>query len=76
MKLRCGILRFATIVLLGLQLTFEQVRSVGVVGFSIVAFTLFATFFVTRWISRAVGGGSPAIIGADRRRHVSAAPRR
>lgn len=48
------ILRFA-IVLLGLQLTFEQVRSVGVVGFSIVAFTLFATFFVTRWIGRAMG---------------------
>lgn len=48
------ILRFA-IVLLGLQLTFEQVRSVGLVGFSIVAFTLIATFFVTRWLGRAMG---------------------
>lgn len=48
------ILRFA-IVLLGLQLTFEQVRSVGLVGFSIVAFTLFATFFATRWFGRLMG---------------------
>lgn len=48
------ILRFA-IVLLGLQLTFAQVRSVGLVGFSIVAFTLFATFFATRWFGRLMG---------------------
>ncbi|MFS8036461.1 YeiH family protein [Xanthobacter sp. AM11] len=48
------ILRFA-IVLLGLQLTFAQVRSVGLVGFSIVAVTLFATFFATRWFGRLMG---------------------
>lgn len=48
------ILRFA-IVLLGLQLTFAQVRTVGVVGFSIVAFTLAATFFATRWFGRVIG---------------------
>lgn len=48
------ILRFA-IVLLGLQLTFEQVRSVGLTGFAIVAATLFATFFVTRWMGRLMG---------------------
>ncbi|MFG1283496.1 YeiH family protein [Xanthobacter autotrophicus] len=48
------ILRFA-IVLLGLQLTFAQVRSVGFVGFSIVAGTLFATFFATRWLGRLMG---------------------
>ena len=48
------ILRFA-IVLLGLQLTVAQVRSVGAVGFSIVAFTLFATFFATRWMGQLLG---------------------
>lgn len=48
------ILRFA-IVLLGLQLTFAQVRTVGVVGFSIVAVTLAATFFATRWLGRVMG---------------------
>ncbi|MEP9354139.1 YeiH family protein [Xanthobacter sp. KR7-65] len=48
------VLRFA-IVLLGLQLTFAQVRSVGLTGFTIVAVTLFATFFVTRWLGRLIG---------------------
>jgi len=48
------ILRLA-IVLLGLQLTFAQVRTVGVAGFAIVAFTLAATFFVTRWLGRVMG---------------------
>ncbi|WP_454918525.1 YeiH family protein [Xanthobacter sediminis] len=43
------------IVLLGLQLTFAQVRTVGVAGFSIVAMTLAATFFVTRWLGRLMG---------------------
>jgi uncharacterized integral membrane protein (TIGR00698 family) len=48
------VLRFA-IVLLGLQLTFAQVRTVGLVGFSIVAITLAATFFGTRWLGRLMG---------------------
>lgn len=48
------VLRFA-VVLLGLQLTFAQVRTVGVVGFSIVAATLAATFFLTRWLGRVLG---------------------
>lgn len=48
------VLRFA-IVLLGLQLTFAQVRTVGVAGFAIVAMTLAATFFVTRRLGRAMG---------------------
>lgn len=48
------VLRFA-IVLLGLQLTFAQVRAVGATGFAIVAFTLFATFFVTRWLGALMG---------------------
>lgn len=48
------VLRFA-VVLLGLQLTFAQVRTVGVVGFGIVAVTLAATFFTTRWLGRLMG---------------------
>ncbi|TCT05141.1 YeiH family protein [Aquabacter spiritensis] len=48
------ILRFA-IILLGLQLTFAQVRMIGPIGFGIVAFALFATFFVTRWMGRLMG---------------------
>lgn len=48
------VLRFA-IVLLGLQLTFAQVRTVGVTGFAIVAVTLAATFFLTRWLGRVMG---------------------
>ncbi|WP_370640655.1 YeiH family protein [Xanthobacter sp. NFH-44] len=48
------VLRFA-IVLLGLQLTFAQVRTVGVAGFAIVAITLASTFFITRWLGRVMG---------------------
>ncbi|MFG1357896.1 YeiH family protein [Xanthobacter pseudotagetidis] len=48
------ILRFA-IVLLGLQLTLAQVRMVGATGFAIVAVTLAATFFATRWTGRLMG---------------------
>jgi uncharacterized integral membrane protein (TIGR00698 family) len=48
------VLRFA-IVLLGLQLTFAQVRMVGATGFAIIAATLFATFFATRWMGRLMG---------------------
>jgi len=48
------VLRFA-IVLLGLQLTFAQVRTVGAAGFAVVATTLAATFFVTRWLGRRMG---------------------
>ncbi len=48
------ILRFA-IILLGLQLTFEQVRMVGATGFLIVAGVLFASFFFTRWVGRLMG---------------------
>ncbi len=48
------ILRFA-IMLLGLQLTFEQVRMVGGTGFLIVAVVLFASFFFTRWAGRLMG---------------------
>ncbi|WP_084539996.1 YeiH family protein [Azorhizobium doebereinerae] len=43
------------IVLLGLQLTFTQVRTVGLDGMAIVVVTLVATFFVTRWLGRLVG---------------------
>ncbi|GGF48134.1 membrane protein [Azorhizobium oxalatiphilum] len=43
------------IVLLGLQLTFTQVRTVGLDGMAIVMVTLVATFFVTRWLGRLVG---------------------
>lgn len=48
------VLRFA-IVLLGLQLTFAQVRTVGITGFAIVATTLGATFFATRWLGQRMG---------------------
>ncbi|MGQ3675254.1 YeiH family protein [Xanthobacter sp. TB0139] len=48
------ILRFA-IILLGLQLTFEQIRMVGGTGFLIVAVVLFASFFFTRWAGRLMG---------------------
>lgn len=48
------ILRFA-IILLGLQLTFAQVRMVGATGFAIIGFTLFTTFFVTRWMGKLMG---------------------
>lgn len=48
------ILRFA-IMLLGLQLTFEQVRMVGGTGFLIVAVVLFASFFFTRRVGRMMG---------------------
>ncbi|WP_052285842.1 YeiH family protein [Azorhizobium caulinodans] len=43
------------IVLLGLQLTFTQVRTVGLDGMAIVIITLVSTFFVTRWLGRRIG---------------------
>ncbi|OYX15164.1 MAG: hypothetical protein B7Z15_01515 [Rhizobiales bacterium 32-66-8] len=48
------ILRFA-IILLGLQLTFLQVQTIGLTGFLIIAFTLAATFFATRWFGVLIG---------------------
>ena len=48
------ILKFA-IVLLGLQLSLEQVIEVGGVGLSIVTFTLLATFVFTCWLGKRLG---------------------
>ena len=48
------ILRFA-IVLLGLQLSFEQLVKVGTVGLAIIAVTLAATFTFTMWLGRRLG---------------------
>lgn len=48
------ILRFA-IVLLGLQLTFVQVREVGLTGVAIIAVTLSCTFLFTKWAGRRLG---------------------
>lgn len=43
------------IVLLGLQLTFEQVVEVGGRGMAIIAATLISTFLFTRWIGARLG---------------------
>ncbi|WP_406736847.1 YeiH family protein [Thioclava sp. GXIMD4215] len=43
------------IVLLGLQLTFGQVLSVGVSGLALILVTLLATFAFTRWLGRRMG---------------------
>lgn len=48
------VLRFA-IVLLGLQLTAEQVASVGAAGVAVIAATLVATFLFTTWLGRLIG---------------------
>lgn len=48
------ILRFA-IILLGLQLTVEQVLAVGASGIAVIALTLVATFIITTWLGRVLG---------------------
>lgn len=48
------VLRFA-IILLGLQLTAEQVVEVGAGGIAIIAATLVCTFFFTTWLGRMIG---------------------
>jgi len=48
------VLRFA-IVLLGLQLTVQEIIEVGMVGVSVIAASLIATFAVTKWLGRVIG---------------------
>lgn len=48
------VLRLA-IVLLGFQLTLEQLRAVGLPGLAVISVTLAATFLFTRWAGRALG---------------------
>jgi uncharacterized integral membrane protein (TIGR00698 family) len=48
------ILRFA-IILLGLQLTAEQIAQVGTAGIAVIALTLIATFLFTTWLGRLLG---------------------
>jgi uncharacterized integral membrane protein (TIGR00698 family) len=48
------VLRFA-IILLGLQLTAEQVVEVGAGGIAVIAATLVCTFFFTIWLGRMIG---------------------
>lgn len=48
------ILRFA-IILLGLQLTVQQIGEVGLIGVSIIAATLVATFAFTKWLGALLG---------------------
>lgn len=48
------VLRLA-IILLGLQLTFEQVVAVGATGVAVIAVTLVATFLVVTWLGRRLG---------------------
>lgn len=48
------VLRFA-IVLLGLQLTVQEIVEVGMVGVSVIAASLIATFAVTKWLGRVIG---------------------
>lgn len=48
------VLRFA-IILLGLQLTAEQVAEVGAGGIALIAATLVCTFFFTTWFGRMIG---------------------
>jgi len=56
----------AGIVLLGLQLTFQQVIAVGGVGVAVIAATLLATFCFTTWLGRllAVDAGLAQLIAA------------
>jgi len=48
------ILRIA-VAILGLQLSFLQVKQVGGVGFLVVSLTLLATFLFTTWLGKAMG---------------------
>jgi uncharacterized integral membrane protein (TIGR00698 family) len=48
------LLRLA-IVLLGLQLTAQQIAEVGVTGVALIAVTLVATFIFTKWFARLIG---------------------
>jgi uncharacterized integral membrane protein (TIGR00698 family) len=48
------VLRFA-IILLGLQLTAEQVLDVGATGLAVIALTLVGTFLFTTWLGRLLG---------------------
>jgi uncharacterized integral membrane protein (TIGR00698 family) len=48
------ILRFA-IILLGLQLTAQQIAEVGFAGVAVIALTLIATFIVTKWLGDLLG---------------------
>src|SRR5271168_4029353 len=48
------VLRFA-IILLGLQLTAEQVLEVGATGLAVIALTLVGTFVFTIWLGRLLG---------------------
>ncbi|RDW13850.1 YeiH family protein [Paracoccus thiocyanatus] len=48
------VLRFA-IVLLGFQLTLDQVRAVGLPGLAVISVALAATFVFTRWAGRLLG---------------------
>ena len=45
----------AAVVLLGLQITLQQVGEVGTAGIAIVAATLVSTFVFTRWLGRVMG---------------------
>lgn len=67
------VMRFA-IILLGLQLTFDQVGAVGGPGVAVIAVTLVATFGVTKLLARFIGvdpklaeliGAGTAICGAS-----------
>jgi uncharacterized integral membrane protein (TIGR00698 family) len=48
------VLRFA-IILLGLQLTAQQIAEVGLTGVAVIAATLVATFAFTKWFGRLIG---------------------
>ena len=48
------VLRFA-IILLGLQLTAQQVAEVGPKGLGVIVLTLFATFVFTKWLGKMLG---------------------
>jgi uncharacterized integral membrane protein (TIGR00698 family) len=48
------VLRFA-IILLGLQLTAEQIVEVGAAGIAVIAATLIGTFLFTTWLGRMIG---------------------
>jgi uncharacterized integral membrane protein (TIGR00698 family) len=48
------VLRFA-IILLGLQLTAQQIAEVGLTGVAVIAATLAATFAFTKWFGRLIG---------------------
>ncbi len=62
------VLRFA-IILLGLQLTAEQIVEVGAAGIAVIAATLIGTFLFTTWLGRMIGVDRK-LTRADCRRHV------